>query len=210
MIERRLVWISVVAAIAYLFVLRRQPSLLRTLIKTAAVGALAVIAYLADVHWALAAGLALSAIGDAFLAGDAKRWLPAGLGAFLLAHLVYIWLFVQIGLGPAVFAASPLLAAAAVAVVVLAAGMLAWLWRSLGAMRPAVTVYVAAIAAMVVTSFTLPRPLWPAMAGAVLFMLSDAILSAELFKNVQSRAATYSVWVLYYVGQFAIGWAFVR
>ena len=211
MLERRLVWLSAIAAVLYAAAfLHRSPSALRTVVKTAAVGALAVIAYLADVPWLLAAGLALSAVGDAFLAGDPDRWLPAGLGAFLLAHLLYIWFFLETGLGLASFAASPVRLAGAVAVFVLAAGMLAWLWRSLGAMRRAVSVYVGAIAVMVAASFTLPAPLWPAALGAVLFMLSDAVLSVELFKGLKSRVAAHAVWALYYLGQFAIGWAFVR
>ena len=88
--------------------------------------------------------------------------------------------------------------------------MLAWLWRSLEALRPAVTLYALALAAMVAAAFTLPKILWPAMAGAVWFMASDAILSAELFKGLRTRLSTQAVWWLYYAAQGAITYAYLR
>lgn len=81
------------AALYGLVLVQRPPSFPRTLVKTVAVGALAVLAYLEGGGSSLAIALALCAVGDAFLAGDPKRWLPFGLAAFLAGHVVYVLLF---------------------------------------------------------------------------------------------------------------------
>jgi len=205
--------LSVVAALLYGFVLTgRAVSPLRTAIKTTAVGAIAIMAFLSGAPWLLAAGLLLCAAGDAFMAGDPKRWLPAGLGVFLLGHILYIFLFQEMR-DPALEMTTPQIAGAVV-VGVAALGMLAWLWTHLGPMRAAVTLYVIAIAVMVGSSFLLPLAYWPAMAGAVAFMASDAILAGDLFREAKvfgsQRLTGWAVWFLYYGGQAAIAWAFLH
>lgn len=205
--------LSVLAALIYgLALTGRPPSMVRTIIKTAAVGAIAVIAFLSGTPWLLAAGLLLCAAGDAFLAGDPKRWLPAGLGVFLLGHILYVFLFQEMR-DPALEMTPPQIAGA-VAVGVAALAMLAWLWTHLGPMRAAVTLYVITIAVMVGSSFLLPAVYWPAMAGAVAFMASDAILAGDLFREARllgsQRLTGWAVWFLYYGGQAGIAWAFLR
>lgn len=205
--------LSLLTALIYGFVMTgRPPSVTRTVIKTAAVIAIAVIAFLSGTPWPLAAGLLLCAAGDAFLAGDPKRWLPAGLGVFLLGHVLYIFLFQEMR-DPALEMTAPQIAGA-VAVGVAALAMLAWLWTHLGPMRAAVTLYVIAIAVMVGSSFLLPLAYWPAMAGAAAFMASDAILAGDLFREAKvlgsQRLTGWAVWFLYYGGQAAIAFAFLR
>jgi uncharacterized membrane protein YhhN len=199
-----------VCAILYgLVLVQRPPSALRTLVKTAATGALAVLAYLQGGGPLLAIALALCAIGDAFLAGDPKRWLPFGLAAFLAGHLVYVLLFWR-ERGPAgthFWIVAPL--------VVLAAGaLLARLWGALGALKPAVVAYVLAIVAMVGASLLLPALCWPATIGALAFMASDAILSFDLFKGGKllssPRLTAWAVWFLYFGGQALIAWGMLR
>ena len=210
-IEDLLVALSVGTALVYGAALtRREASWWRTVLKTLPVAALAVLTWRMHEPWPLVAGLALSAAGDAFLAGDAERWLPAGLGAFLLAHLAYIWFFLHQGFGLGELAAEPWRGAGAGAAVIAGAVMLAWLWRSIGPLRPAVAVYAAALAGMTVMALTLPTRLWPAMPGAVLFMCSDALLSAELFKGLRTRWSGPVVWATYYGAQALIVYAFLR
>lgn len=204
--------LSVLAALFYGLVMTgRGPSLARTLIKTTAVGALAVVAFLSGMPWLLAAGLLFCAVGDAFLAGDPERWLPAGLGVFLLGHILYIFLFQEMRDPAPEMTALQL--AGAVAVGGAAVAMLAWLWTALGPMRAAVTLYVIAIAVMVGSSFLLPAAYWPAMVGAVAFMASDAILAGDLFREAKllgsPRLTGWAVWFLYYGGQAAIAYAFL-
>ena len=198
------------AALYGLALVQRSPSFPRTLVKTVAVGALAVLAYLEGGGASLAIALALCAVGDAFLAGDPKRWLPFGLAAFLAGHVVYVLLFWR-ERGPAAGAAfwtvAPL-------VVLAAAAMLARLWRSLGALKPAVVLYLLAIVAMVSTSLLLPRLRWPATIGALAFMASDAVLSFDLFKGAKlagsPRLTAWAVWFLYFGGQAMITWGMLR
>jgi uncharacterized membrane protein YhhN len=199
-----------ICAILYgLVLVERPPSALRTLVKTAATGALAVLAYLQGGGPLLAVALALCAIGDAFLAGDPKRWLPFGLAAFLAGHLVYGLLFWR-ERGPAAahfWVVAPLVALAAGA-------MLARLWDALGPLKPAVIAYVLAIVAMVATSLLLPPLRWPATVGALAFMTSDAILSFDLFKGAKlagsTRLTAWAVWFLYFGGQALIAWGMLR
>jgi uncharacterized membrane protein YhhN len=188
----------------------RPPSVLKTLVKVTAVGLLTVLAYIIDAPVLLIVALALSAAGDAFLAGDTERWLPAGLGAFLLAHLTYIRLFMREGGGVGALMAEQWRVLGVTGAVIGGLAMVIWLWPGLGRLRPAVLVYAAALATMTAAAFTLPRWLWPAIVGAAAFFLSDAILSAELFKNRRNAWTSQGVWWLYYGAQAAITWAYLR
>jgi uncharacterized membrane protein YhhN len=203
--------VSVVAGIAYGAVLQFRPvGAFRTSVKTAAVGALALWAWMAGAPPMLTGALALSAVGDAFLAGDADRWLPLGLGSFLLAHGLYTVLFLEIGgLGTALN--DPIRLVPGLAAGLVGTGMVAWLWRDLGSLRPAVAAYVLAIVAMVGAAFTLDRDRIAAMVGAVAFMASDGVLSWRLFKHKGAVApiADHAVWWLYWGGQTAIATAFL-
>jgi uncharacterized membrane protein YhhN len=211
-----LLLLGLVFALAYgLFFFKRGPSLAKTLVKTGAVGALVLIAWIDGDPLLLTIALALCALGDAFLAGDPKRWLPFGLASFLAGHLAYVALFVTTLLefahhrgfyqrgdevGPDAVHVGGM-----VVVVLLAAAMLRWLWASLGSLRLPVVAYVAAIVAMVCTSLALPHFYAFAQYGAVAFFASDAILSAQLFRQrFEGRAGQWAVWALYFVGQVLI------
>lgn len=203
--------VSVAAALVYGLSLQFRPSgPLRTAVKTAAVGALAVLAFRAQAPNLLIAALALSAVGDACLAGDPKRWLPAGLGAFLAAHIAYVALFLEIG-GGQVLATPSWRWLGGSGALALGASLLIWLWRDLGVLRPAVIAYALAISAMVGAAFGLPGARWAATFGAVSFMLSDGVLSWRLFKWGERPAvlADHLIWWLYFAGQIAIAIAFL-
>lgn len=191
-------------ALAYgLLLVGRPSSFIRTLTKVAATGALALLAYLEGDAGLLAGALVLCAAGDAFLAGDPKRWLPYGLAAFLAGHLIYVLAFwrERAEAGPAFMVIAPVAALAG-------AVMLRRLWGSLGTLAPAVLAYMAAILAMVVAAAALPGALWPATAGALAFMASDAILAFDLFKGAKllgsARLTAWAVWFLYIGGQAGI------
>ena len=203
---------SLIAMLLYGFVLvGRAPSLLRTVVKTAAVIALAYACLVWGSPWLLIAALLACAMGDAFLAGDPKRWLAPGLGAFLIGHVLYIVLFTlhrPLGMEPSglQMAGIGLVSAAAVA-------MLAFLWKHLGPLRPAVVLYVIVIAVMTGSSVLLTGSYWSAMIGSVAFMASDAVLAISLFRDEKlfgsGRATDWAVWFLYYGAQIGIAAAFV-
>jgi uncharacterized membrane protein YhhN len=196
---------GIVYGLMWLF---RRPSAPRTIFKTAPVALFAVGAYGLVAPPLLVAGLILSAAGDAFLAGEGRRRLTLGLGAFLLAHLAYIAVFVLAGADPHLFIAEPWRAAAILTATGVATILGRWLWPDLGALRWAVAAYIAAIVMMVTTAFLLAPVHTLAMPGAALFMASDAILSFGLFKPntawAQGRWAKRAVWFLYLSGQALI------
>ena len=127
---------------------------------------------------AIAIGLACSLVGDILLMLPGDRFLP-GLGSFLLAHLAYLVAFSSgTPLATAPVLLLPLLAAAAI--------LLRVLWPSLGRLRLPVALYAAAILLMVWRAWARQRALpGPgaslAAAGAILFMVSDAILALNRF-----------------------------
>ena len=130
-------------------------------------------------RWAVLTGLLLSLVGDVFLMLRPAHFL-AGLSSFLLAHLAYLAAFSsRIGIVD-----WPSTAAAIAA----GTGMLYVLWPGLGRLRAPVTLYVAAIAAMVATAvsaaMSAPDPGRTAAAvGALLFMASDACLGFARFRR---------------------------
>ena len=203
--------VSAVAALAYGLVLQFRPvSLFRTLVKTLGVAVLALLAFLSGAPVLLVAGLCLSALGDAFLAGDPRRMLPFGLASFLAAQLVYAAFFLEIG-GVGAVAHAPWRAAGFLVALGLSGGLLAFLWKDLGALRPAVIAYSLAISAMVGAAFTLPPQHAAATVGAVLFMASDGVLSVRLFRIGERphALADHAVWWLYILGQMGIAYAFL-
>jgi uncharacterized membrane protein YhhN len=196
---------AVCAALYGLVLVERPPSFLRTLVKCGAVGPLAVIAYLDSGSALLAIALAFCVLGDAFLAGDPKRWLPFGLAAFLAGHVIYTPLFGGHGASPdAGFWIGAVVLGAAAGL------MLRSLWSSLGPLRLPVLAYVFAIFAMTLSAMLLPPRFWPATLGALAFMASDAILSFDLFKGAKlfgsPRLTAWAVWFLYWGAQVGICW----
>ncbi|PLP59949.1 lysoplasmalogenase [Mesorhizobium loti] len=204
--------LSIVAAVLYAFAIDRAPSLKRSAAKTLAVALLAVLAYLQGGPVLLVAALALSALGDAFLSQDGDKAFLGGLGSFLAAHLAYVALFVAAGGGLPALIETPRHIVAALVMAIFAIGMLRLLWPRIGSqLKAPVTVYITAIFAMGVTALTTNSAL--VIAGAVLFMASDALLAIEKFLTETMERhrvwMRYAVWVLYYLAQLAITLGFL-
>jgi uncharacterized membrane protein YhhN len=127
----------------------------------------------------IVAGLLLSLVGDVFLMLPGDHFV-AGLVSFLVAHIAYIVAFTSgVGLGH-----EPLLLLPSV---VLASGVLVFLWPRLGTLRLPVSVYVAALVVMAwqasvrATNFTSLFTA-AAAAGAFLFVVSDGVLAINRFR----------------------------
>lgn len=165
-------------------------------------------------RWVLTvAALAFSLGGDVFLMLPRDRFV-AGLGSFLLAHAAYVAAFNV--------TAPPLVPTLLAAVVV--AGVSAGLFLRLRAglvrsRRTAlvgpVAAYVVAIGAMVVSALTTPaRPEWDgghaalAVSGALLFMLSDALIGWTRFVH-PIRHGRVVIMATYHLGQAALVLALV-
>lgn len=146
------------------------------------------------------AALLFSLCGDVLLMLPSDRFL-AGLASFLVAHLLYVAAFASDG-----GLAGPPLALLPYA----AAGVLAYAWLrpGLGRLRAPVACYVAAIVAM--TGLATARWLGAsepasglACAGAVLFLVSDAVLAADRFRT-PFAAAQGLLLASYFSGQCLI------
>lgn len=181
----------------------------RTWIKAGSVVLLAVAALFGEAPPLLVAGLLACAVGDAFLAQDGKRALIFGMGAFLCGQLIYSVMFVIEG--GAVFA-SVVEGGVQTLLIVAAAVTLYWLRPRLGDMAAPVVVYTTAVTVMALLAVGLPG--FPLVAlGAVMFLASDGVLSAELFAlSPESRQRLWTrpaVWALYWGGQALITAGFV-
>lgn len=131
---------------------------------------------LGERRW-LVVALVFSAIGDFLLAlPGLKIAFLGGLGAFLLAHLAYLRLFVPMAsdLRPQRLLGCGLVIGAAGA-------LLGRFWPNLGEMALPVTVYIGALAAMACAALLaqLPTPL--AALGALCFVASDAMIGMARF-----------------------------
>lgn len=205
--ENGLLLLSAVAAILFGFMVHRPASWRRTIAKTAGVFLLGLLAYSAGGPLLLALALMASAAGDAALAAEEERRFLPGLIAFLIAHLLYVVLFVTGSAGAGILIAEPLRCVWAGAIVVAAALLLMRLLPALpDAMRIPVIVYTLAIVAMGVVSVTVPG--YAIAIGATLFIVSDAILAIRKYLMAETSPheiwAGYAVWAFYYTAQLVI------
>lgn len=202
--------ISLIAAVLYLLMLKQETSWRLSAIKTSATALLAIIAWHMNGPALLVAGLALSALGDFFLSRDGEKAFFAGLVSFLAAHVAYIMLFAGVGQGPAVLLSTPLVLAAAILIAVSLALVRIILRHVSGQLRLPVMIYCTALVLMGLTAFATERSL--IIAGAVMFVASDAILAWEKFVEPAASARKppmrLAVWVLYYAAQVTFLFAF--
>jgi len=204
-----LVALGLAAAAAYgAFFLRRPASLLRAGVKTLALGAPAAGFIVAGAPFPLVLALVASALGDFFLAFDKKWVLPLGILSFLIAQLTYLVIFLALWffsgdnspLWPRYVAMGALIA--------ISLGFLIWMAPKLGWMAFGVVPYAAAITGMACAAMWLPWVGWPAMVGAVLFVVSDFVLAVELFRLPADapvrRVTAPIVWWTYVAAQALI------
>lgn len=182
----------------------RDPSLLRSAIKTGAVGALALLALSYGASGLLVLALTLSAIGDLALSRAGERAFLIGLCGFALAHVAYIALFSAMGIG-----LPPLMPS--IALILYAIASEVWLAPYTGDMKWPVRVYVVLITLMGLAALTLPGGLNVALIGAGAFIASDTLLAVQLFRldpaSPLHRIISPALWVLYYGAQGLILWA---
>lgn len=219
--------LSLLSSLSYTLLIPSRPSPSRTATKTLSTLLLAVTSYLNPSSPAfLTAGLALSSLGDFFLAlsdtdpkaapapapDDEDPFFLPGLTSFLFAHLLYTRLFLT---HPGTTPLSTLLASspAAWTLTVLIITMLLVLIPRVGnALRVPVAVYAVAIYVMGLSALALPEGKAGVTVGAMMFTASDAVLAVEKFvvgpKGGRRGWMGYAVWGLYYGGQGLIAVGF--
>ena len=205
-----LIWISFVASLLYYVTQPWHPFPGSIVLKGLSVAPLAVLAWRAKLpgREGLLLGLALAfgSLGDVLLDWSASLF-PAGLGAFLIGHFLYIGLFWPNRPKPTRLSRTETVIVLGLGL--FAAGMSLYLIPATGQLAPAVAIYMGAITGMVVSTVVRQLPERWVMLGALLFLVSDTILAVSKFKSpVPGRELL--VWPTYYVGQLLIGVGYLR
>jgi len=213
-LNRALLFLSVICGFSYLVTQNFQPYPGSVLLKTLSVATLAAIAFRSSasaLKWApdnviLGMALAFSSMGDALLDLGPERFFIGGLLAFLVAHLIYILLFVRNRARPLKPTGWQL--AFVAAVLVYSVLLSQWLAPGLGALAWPVMIYVCVITVMVVSAILagFSKP-W-VCSGVILFLISDSILAVNKFKSPVLLGG-YLVWATYYLGQYGIAMGFL-
>jgi uncharacterized membrane protein YhhN len=192
-----ILWIAAAVALAYLLLPR--PYAGDVALKTSMCELLAIVAVRARLKL-FALALLFSAAGDAFLAYDGQRLFVPGLASFLATHVLYAVVFILVTKG----AAAPMSAGRKVMLAVIptfAVVYSAVLWPNLGALAVPVVLYIAAIVVMAMLSLRVPAIAVPL--GAVLFMISDSLISLGKFLW-QAPWVAALVWITYALAQLMI------
>ena len=157
-------------------------------------------------QWLLASALAFGSFGDVLLEVKPEMF-PAGLAAFLVGHVFYMWLFTRSRPKPFHWTRTQL--ALVIALVLFATAMSVYLIPSVGMFAPAVVAYMIALVCMAITAVAMQLPEPWVVIGAVLFVMSDSILAVSKFKT-PVPARELLVWWTYYFGQMGIAIGFLR
>ncbi|WP_170769387.1 lysoplasmalogenase [Ruegeria lacuscaerulensis] len=205
--------VAAACALAYLPLAPRPASKLRSVLKTASVACLAVIALLSEAPLLLIAALSLCAIGDALLSRETDATFMAGIGAFAAGHLAYIALFLSHpSSDTSLILTHPGLFWSLILLGIVAATLLA---PRAGDLKLPVLGYIPIILGMGVTVLALPDTgaLRWALPAAMAFIASDLILATEKFllpaHHPALRMTPYLVWPLYWGAQAGLLIAFL-
>ena len=198
--------ISAAASLTFLLARTYTAGDWTVVLKLLSILPLCLLGYRVDAR--LGTALAVSALGD-FLLGvrrlgslNEESLFLLGLSAFLVAHLVYIALFVRyranIWWKPA-----PMRVPGVVAILVAVGAVLGILHSSLGSLLVPVVVYSLALAGMGISAMLadLGNPL--ACFGALLFNSSDTMLAIGKFRGAFPGHEPL-VWITYYLAQYLI------
>ena len=210
--------ISVASALIYgAGFCHRRPSLTRVIIKTSATALLTLWAYLAGGPSLLVFALAFSTLGDAFLGASEERYILPGMAVFFTAHVLYVVLFSFYIAAFWSLSGQEAEAGVIIAHTALTLGGMAFIGYMLKSidrpMRIPVIAYAAIILCMGNAALRLDDTLISAKIGALAFILSDIILTVELFRIKPDapikRVTSPLIWGLYYGGQALIAYAFI-
>jgi uncharacterized membrane protein YhhN len=158
--------------------------------------------------WLVVAGLLLSMAGDVSLIRREKTWFLAGLTAFLLGHVAYLFAF---GTRAGLSALNP---AALAAIGVTSAGTFRYFRPHLDRMLWPVAAYVIVITLMLMGAwavFAAPgsgdAARWLIAAGATLFYVSDITVARDRFVPGVGFANRAGGLTLYYTAQFLLAFS---
>ncbi|WP_157954233.1 lysoplasmalogenase [Saccharospirillum mangrovi] len=170
----------------------------------AAIKALPIV-YLAILAWqrgarGLTLALVASAVGDVLLAFGA--FVP-GLAVFLIAQLLYAALFAR----QLIWRSERL--PLALMLLLWCGSLLLLIGPHLGALLVPVLAYLTAIVCMGLAATMNRQSIWPGVAGAACFVLSDSLIAVELFVTVLP-AHGWAIMVTYYLAQWLLTQALIH
>ena len=196
---------GVIAAVLYLPRIGSRVRWARSIRKTLPVTLFALAAYAQDAPVLLPLALALSAMGDLALSRPGTKAFLVGMVAFACAHLGFIFLMIKLGSGLQI-SQWPLI----VLMVGLGLSTEWWLRPHTGALKWPVRTYIGIILAMGLAALGLPEARAVALWGAVLFIVSDLMLSIETFVLDQDdhrrKWLGKGVWITYICAQIGLFW----
>ncbi|WP_108809960.1 lysoplasmalogenase family protein [Sphingorhabdus sp. Alg231-15] len=197
--------LSLLFGISYFFVKDSNfPGMYLMLWKGAAVGFLAVYAIRRahNFEGKLIAGvMAFGALGDMLIEID----LMAGAGAFIIGHCIAIWLYSRHRRESTAFS-QKLLAILLVPITM----FIAWSLPFDRSEALGIAVYSLFLAVMAAMAWTSSFPRYRVGIGALMFVISDLFIFAEMGFLQGSPIPSWTIWPLYYVGQFLIVTGVVR
>lgn len=142
--------------------------------------------------------LGFSMLGDVILAVDGKNWFVFGLGAFLLSHIAYIAALKPFQRLPAAKLVLLLACYAGFAAVVL--GLMA---ANLGSMLLPVSVYIAVILLMSLSTWHSKGSNPWLVVGGLLFICSDAAIGLNRFYTAIPFSGVF-IMLTYYAAQYSL------
>lgn len=207
------------AALAVLYWVRHcylPASWSKSAVKTTSVAFLALSVWLFGGPVWLGIALALCALGDYFLSRDDEGQFLAGMGAFAAGHIAYIILFLSLpGTRLNNLIMSETNTFIGLGILAFGVVMAVTLFLKAGDLRWPVMGYIPVIITMGITALMVHDvgPMTLVFPAAMLFMISDVILSFEMFvfsdKNPLRRIAPFVVWPTYWGAQILFFLAFV-
>lgn len=197
-LDRGLAAVFMTTSLVFLVTIGHTPYPLSWLVKTLPIICLALFALLRLPGRAgrlLGAGLLLSGAGDILLELPRTPVLfQAGMGAFILAHLCYTSHFIR---PPAWMPLRGLF----MGLLCLGAALLGlFIYPRLAGMALPILAYLSVILAMALSTFLGRDNHWLSMAGAVLFVISDALIAVNMFVS-PVPAASFWIMATYYPAQ---------
>ena len=174
------------------------PASLTTAWKGAGVGllALAAASEARDLDgWLLAGLLGCGALGDVLLVGS----MTMGAIAFLIGHIIAIWLFLR-NHRERLSGSQRALAL----LVIPAAVLIAWSLPVDRTQALGCAAYAFFLAAMAAAAWTSRFPRYLVGTGAMMFLASDLIIFARMGPLAGAVGAGLAIWLLYYVGQVLV------
>jgi uncharacterized membrane protein YhhN len=188
---------------------RRPPSSAKTVIKTLSVALLALVAVFVDAPIWLILALVFCAFGDMFLSRDGEQNFLFGLVSFAIGHVFYILTFLKEPRSDVSIVWDIPWILLAFFLIALGVVMAKVLWSRTGNLRGPVAAYSAIIVLMGLSALSLNSyGLSLVFIGATMFIISDIILSVELFlvpedHPVKGLTSTL-IWMFYWLGQATI------